>query len=126
MIQTKNFNPASDKKLLCTCGNSKCDKRSLSQFSLDNLQLIRNDYGKGMIVTSGGRCPYHKDELKKKKPGDHQLCYGVDIFYKTAAQRTKLMVLAGRHGATRVAWGKNFIHIAWTPTARLDVPTWSY
>ena len=41
---------------------------------------------------------------------------------------TKLKVLAGRHGATRVAGGHEdgFVHLAWTETDRRDVPTWEY
>ena len=41
---------------------------------------------------------------------------------------TKLKVIAGRHGATRVAGSAEdgFIHIAFTPTTRTDVPTWLY
>jgi len=37
-------------------------------------------------------------------------------------------VLAGRHGATRVAgsYEDGFIHVAWKPIVRRDVPTWEY
>lgn len=93
---------------------------------LDKIQLIRDDYGKPMVVTSGGRCPFHPNEVRKPEPGDHQKQYAVDIHYETELERNKLMVLAGRHGATRVAAGKNFIHMAWTPTDDKSVPTWEY
>ena len=126
MIQTKNFNPGSDIKLLCTCGHPDCDKRSVNQFTLNQVQLVREDYGRPMTITSGGRCPNHPNELTKKKPGDHQKQYAVDVYYETVLERNKLMVLAGRHGATRVAAGKNFVHMAWTPTEDKSVPTWEY
>ena len=125
MILTKNFNPNTDPKLLCTCGDSRCDRRSINQESLNKLQLIRNDYGKPIIVTSGGRCQYHPDELKSKA-GDHQERFAVDVKCDTVLERNKLMVLAGRHGATRVAFGSNFVHISWTPTSDKSVPTWEY
>lgn len=127
-IKTKNFHPLSDPKLLCTCGHPKCDERSVSQATLDQIQLIRYDLGQPMEVTSGGRCPNHPNEKRKKYAGDHQQCSAVDIACDNEMLETKLKVLAGRHGATRVAgtWRDGFIHLAWTPTDRKDVPTWEY
>lgn len=125
-VKTRNFNPATDTLLRCTCGHQDCDRRSVDQDSLDKLQLVRDDYGAPMAITSGGRCPNHPDELKRSKPGDHQKCTTVDVGYKTVLQRNKLMVLAGRHGATRVAFGRGFVHISWTPTGDKSVPTWEY
>lgn len=126
MIATTNFNHITDPKLLCTCGHPECDERSVNQEALDNVQKIRNDYGKPMTITSGGRCPYHPNEINKDKPGDHQKRYAVDVFYSNNLERNKLMVLAGRYGATRVAVGKNFVHMAWTLTDDKSVPTWEY
>lgn len=127
-ISTKNFHPDSDPKLKCTCGHPLCDKRSVDQETLNQIQLIRDDLGHSMVVTSGGRCPCHPDEVKKNEPGDHQKCKAVDIRCIDEALETKLKVLAGRHGATRVAGGAycGFVHMAWTETDRRDVPTWSY
>lgn len=128
MIKTKNFNPIDDPKLLCNCGHANCDHRSVDRESLDNLQLIRDDIGSPLKVTSGGRCPLHPNEAKKDKAGDHQLGKAVDIKCDNILMETKLKVLAGRHGATRVAGGAycGFVHIAWTETNRKDVPTWGY
>jgi hypothetical protein len=128
MISTKNFHPDVDRKLLCTCGHVECDHRSVNQFALDQLQKIREDFGKPMRVNSGGRCPNHPNERKKPIPGDHQKCMAVDIACNNEQDETKLKVLAGRYGATRVAGGAycGFVHIAWTETDRTDVPTWSY
>lgn len=128
MISTNNFNPKTDPKILCTCGHPLCDKRSVNQYSLDNLQRIREDLGLPMVVSSGGRCPYHPDEAKKVQPGDHQKCYAIDILCSNEIMETKLKVLAGRHGATRVAgnYEVGFVHIAWTPTEDKSVPSWVY
>ena len=126
MIQTANFNPETDPKLLCTCGHQDCDQRSVNQTTLDQVQKVRDDYGRSMVITSGGRCPFHQNEISRSEPGDHQQCFVVDVFYRTVLERNKLMVLAGRHGATRVAFGANFVHMAWTPTEDKSVPTWEY
>lgn len=128
MIKTDNFNPTTDPKLKCTCGHPECDKRSVDQETLDQVQKIREDYGKPMMIASGGRCCHHRDEYKKKKPGDHYKRKAVDVRCDSEEDETKLKVLAGRHGATRVAGGAycGFIHMAWTETDRKDVPTWGY
>ena len=126
MITTKNFNPNSDPKLLCTCGHPDCDKRSVNQFTLNQVQRVREDRGVPMIITSGGRCPNHPNEITKEAPGDHQKQYAVDVHYDNIIERNKLMVLAGRHGATRVAYGETFVHMAWTPTRDRSVPSWEY
>ena len=130
MIKTKNFNPKTDPKLLCTCGHPKCDRRSVDQHTLNNAQLIRDDIDLPMLITSGGRCAYHPNEVNKSKPGDHQKCKGIDVRYKTVVERNKLMALAGRHGATRVAEGTingiSFVHMAWSDTGDRSVPSWTY
>lgn len=128
MIKTENFNPISDPKLLCTCGHEKCNRKSVRQFVLNQVQKMRDDIKRPIIITSGGRCSNHPNEIYKEKAGDHQQGFAVDIACDSPELETKLKVLAGRHGATRVAggWEDGFVHCAWTPTNRIDVPTWSY
>lgn len=125
-ISTKNFNPETDVKLLCTCGHPACDQRSVNQETLDNVQLVREDANRPLTITSAGRCPHHRNEVHRSKPADHQNCVGVDVFYSTVKERNELMVLAGRHGATAVAAGKNFVHMAWRCVPDKRVRTWEY
>lgn len=128
MNKTANFSVETDPKLACTCGHPKCDKREVKQAALNKIQLIRNDLGAPMIVTSGGRCPNHPDELHKKTVSDHQKCETVDIACDDLWSETKLKVLAGRHGATRVAGGAycGFIHMCFSDEPDKSVPTWVY
>lgn len=126
MIYTDNFHPDTDPKLLCTCDHPECDHRSISQDVLNKVQLIREDANRPLTVTSGGRCSFHPDEVHRSKPADHQKCVGVDIFYKSITERNELMVLAGRHGATAVAFGKSFVHMGWRDVPDNRVRTWEY
>ncbi len=126
MIKTKNFNPYSDKKLCCTCGHVECDRRSVNQKTLNKVQLIREDANRPLTITSGGRCPNHPDELNRLKPADHQNRVAVDIFYSSVTESNELMVLAGRHGATAVALGSNFVHLGWRAIPDNRVRTWEY
>lgn len=128
MISTNNFNPVTDPKLLCTCGHPDCDERSIDQDTLDKVQLIRTDLRQSMTVTSGGRCSHHPNEITKSSPGDHQLRKGIDVECYSESHAIKLIGLAGRHGASRIAGGAycGFVHMAWRETDRTDIPTWSY
>jgi zinc D-Ala-D-Ala carboxypeptidase len=128
MIKTADFNPEIDTKLLCTCRHELCDQPSIDQITLNQVQLIRNDLGLPIVITSAGRCKYHPNEIGKQQPRDHTGLKAVDMFADNFKLAVKLIVLAGRHGATRVAYSPRlkFVHAAWTETDRTDVPTWEY
>ena len=112
-ISTKNFNPETDPKLLCTCGHSLCDKRSVRQDVLNRVQLVRDDIDRAMGITSGGRCPYHPDEEDRKTPADHQECVVVDVTVHGGVQRMEMVTLGLKHGATAIGVAKTFVHLAW-------------
>ena len=122
--RTENFNSNTDPKLLCTCGYVHCDQRSVNQETLDKLQMVRTWYGKPMIVTSGGRCPSHPNELHRVKPADHQKGIGVDITYNTEKEKNLLMLYGAKAGFTAIAAGKNFVHLGNRPQSYFT--TWSY
>lgn len=111
MIQTKNFNPKSDPKLLCTCGHSKCDKRSVNQGVLNGVQLIRNDAGRPLTINSGGRCQWHPNERKRVNPADHQKCNAVDISVMGGIERGQIVKLAIEHGFNSIGVGDGFVHV---------------
>lgn len=127
-IETKNFNPASDVKLLCTCGHAKCDKRSVKQMALNMLQKTREEYGLPMIVTSGGRCPYHPNEIHRDIPADHQKCLGVDVKVTGLVMAIKIMAIAVKYGFN--AFGINlksgFIHLGYRPKKPNNISVWTY
>lgn len=110
-ISTKNFHPSVDTKLLCTCGNPGCDKRSVKQSVLDKLQLVRDDAKRGLRVTSGGRCPLHEEEIHREKPADHQKCQAVDIAVSGGLQRGQLVELGIKHGFNAIGVANTFVHL---------------
>ena len=127
MKPTRDFSLETDPKLACTCGHPQCDKRVAKQFVVNACQRVREDYHAPIRITSGGRCPHHHAEIKKKKEGEHQQCLAVDIAHDgTQAMVFKLCALLGRHGATRIAVGKNFIHAGFSDVKSSRVPTWKY
>jgi hypothetical protein len=125
--KTRNFNPLVDLKLSCTCGEDGCDKRSAKQMLLNMLQKVRDDYGLPMIVTSGGRCPLHKNEKHRSTPADHQKCLGVDIRITGLSMGVKLAALAGKYGFNAIAINLElrFIHLGYRPENK-KITTWEY
>ena len=111
MAKTRNFNPQSDVKLLCTCGDHRCDKRSVTQEFLNRLQVLRNEVNRPLKVTSGGRCPYHPNELKRDKPADHQKCQAVDIAVNNGVERGQLVKYAIDCGFNAIGVAKGFVHL---------------
>lgn len=124
-IQTANFHPSSDPKLLCTCGHELCDQRSVSQKHLDRVQLVRDIIG-SLSVTSGGRCPHHPDELQRTTPADHQKCLGIDISC-TGFNRGNIVVAGMTAGCNAIGVAKTFVHLGFRPELPLSHLTmWTY
>ncbi len=92
------------------------------------LQKVRDDYKFPMIVTSGGRCPLHKNELHRDKPADHQKGLGVDIKITGEVMAMKLTAIASKYGFN--AFGLNlksgFLHVGYRPEFPNDVFAWGY
>jgi hypothetical protein len=124
VIRTVNFTPEYDHKLLCTCGHSECDKRSVSQETLDRVQLVRDDANRSLQVTSGGRCTHHLNEVHRTTPADHQKRIAVDIAVNGGLERAQLVQLGLKHGFNAIGVAKGFVHLGY----REGSPTimWTY
>lgn len=118
------YNYFSDDELRCKCG---CGQLKFDPIVLSNLNHIRHDYGKPMIVTSGYRCENHPIEARKEKPGEHTTGMCVDISC-SGWDTVKLTELAVKYGATRIGWNQKgasrFIHMGWSTT--FPKGTWTY
>jgi zinc D-Ala-D-Ala carboxypeptidase len=89
------------------------------------LEILREAFGKPMIVTSGYRDPSHPEEAKKAEPGMHTQGIAVDIAVR-GADAVRLLELAlsmgfrgigvQQKGATR------FLHL----DTRNEPAIWSY
>lgn len=130
VISTKNFHPETDPKLLCTCGNNGCDRRSVNQDTLDALQLVRDDLDAPIQITSGGRCPLHPVQACKQDPnsGDHFRGDGVDVAVSSRQEYDKIAMLAGRHGFNAIGDGleQGFIHIGRRKNNGSRISSWGY
>ena len=114
MIGTANFTLASDPKLACTCGHVDCDRRTVSQPNVVRLQLVRDDVNHGLSVTSGGRCPFHPDEIHRTTPADHQEGDGVDVG-ANGSTRGNIVDAGIRAGFNAIGVAKTFVHLGYRP-----------
>lgn len=121
MVSTKNFHPDTDPLLKC----SHCGMEGVKQEALDKLQLIRDDFGKGMRITSSFRCSKHPVEARKSKPGTHNKGVAFDIACTSSADRYTLVELAYKHGAKGIGIHKSFVHIDFDETRPATV-MWLY
>lgn len=125
-IQTANFNPITDPKLLCTCGHPDCDERSVSQEHLDRVQVAREIDGNSWTVTSGGRCPNHPNEVHRTTPADHQKQQGIDIA-ATGSTRGNIVNAGIKSGCNAIGVAKTFVHLGYRPELPEDhITMWVY
>lgn len=127
MIKTKNFNPKTDPKLLCTCGHPDCDQRSVNQKTLNRGQLVRDDANRALNVRSGGRCSYHPDEAHRTTPADHQKQNGIDLEALNGVERGELVYLGLKYGFNAIGIGKTFVHLGFRSELKPGVIVmWTY
>lgn len=109
----------------CKCGRPDCDALPAVQKTLlDRLEVIRDEYGKPMIVTSGLRCAYW-NTLKGGKPNSSHLTgYAADIACPDSSTRYA-MLESGFRVFTRLGIGKTFIHFGCDPALPMRV-VWHY
>tara|TARA_R110000744_G_C19210145_1_gene545950 strand:- start:108 stop:524 length:417 start_codon:yes stop_codon:yes gene_type:complete len=112
-IKTDHFNPITDPKLLCTCGHKDCDKRSVKLNTLRRLEEVRVLANRPLTVTSGGRCPNHKNELVRVTPADHQQGIGIDIAVSGGMERAQLVTLGLKRGFNAIGIAKTFVHLGY-------------
>lgn len=111
--KTAHFNPKIDKKLLCTCGSHNCDKRDVKQNILNRLEEVRVLANRPLTVTSGGRCPNHKNEIHRTTPADHQQGIGIDIAVSGGMERAQLVTLGLKRGFNAIGIAKTFVHLGY-------------
>ena len=104
---------------------------AMQQPFLDQLNVLRETYGKPLRITSGYRDPTHPIEAKKKTPGAHTTGQAVDLAV-SRGDAYNLLVIALNMGFTGIGVAQKgngrFIHLdALTASSTHPRPTiWSY
>lgn len=86
-------------ELRCPC----CGVNDIKEPLLDNLEKLRERYGKPMPITSGYRCSSHNRVVSKTGPlGPHTTGLAVDVEVDNAADAYRLVQLAFELGFTGI------------------------
>ena len=120
-IKTEHYHPATDPKLLCTCGHPNCDKRSVSLSTLRRIERVRALVNRPLIVNSGGRCPNHPDEIHRTTPADHQNRTGIDIHLSGGVERGELVEFGLECGFNAIGVYKTFVHLGYREGKKLVI-----
>lgn len=119
-MYTDNF---SVNELRCKCDKCKGNvPHQMEEYALRKHQLLRMVLGRAYTPNSAYRCPLHKDESKKKKPGEHTRT-AMDIPVRGGAQRMAVVKAAHLVGATGIGVANSFIHVDFRSTAPM---LWKY
>ena len=102
-------------------------KNEMQPEFMAKLQLLREKYGRPIIITSGYRHWTHPVEARKgHTTGEHTRGTCADIACTSGAERYKIVQLALQLGFPRIGIAKNFIHLG-LGGAGLPAPTiWDY
>lgn len=112
---------------------------SINEDTMDLLQLLRSEYGRSLIISSGFRSPRHSTEAKKKdlegnpRPGSHAIGRAIDIAIR-GEDAYMVLSLATNLGFTGIGVSqkahKRFLHLDdIQPSDNFHVPRpslWSY
>lgn len=94
------------KELVC----KHCGEVGVDPLALERLQVLRDLWGKPMVLNSAYRCPQHPEEIKKEKPGTHAQGISFDI-KATPAEQVEIMTIAKNLGFKGFGFHPRFIHI---------------
>ena len=103
---TRNFKRL---ELACPC----CGECDMSLLFMDRLQVLRDLYGKSLVIVSGYRCPKHNRAVRGSPKSDHLRGEAVDIRIrdKTSNELYNLRELAFALKFSALGFGKNQFHL---------------
>jgi uncharacterized protein YcbK (DUF882 family) len=101
---SKNF---SRKEFECKCG---CGEAFVDINLIQALQFVRDQYGKGIKITSGYRCAKHNAAEGGKPDSAHLTGKAVDISANNSRDRYTLIRLL-TNKFSRIGIAKTFIHV---------------
>ena len=101
----------------CKCGRAECDAPGqIQQTLLDRLEVVRMEYGKPMIVTSGLRCAWwNAQQPGSSSNSSHLRGYAADIACTESRARYELLASAF-WVFSRIEIRPTYLHFGCDPT----------
>jgi len=75
------------------------------------LDMIREDVGFPLVVSSGYRTPAHNSDVRGVPDSAHTKGLAADIRAATDAQKRAIAKAAIQRGIKRIGWGRTYIHL---------------
>jgi len=108
----------------CPCERHNC-VATVNPKLPEVLDLIRDETGIPMIITSGPRCVPHNIEIGGADYSEHIDGEGADVLCSNSRDRFMLITAAMSHGINRIGVGKKFLHFGISQTNDQFV-MWTY
>lgn len=99
------------------CHCNECEDQMVSVKLIDRLQLVRNDYGKSITITSGFRCDEHQKALQKvtkkkaAKVSQHVFGEAADIMVPDNKDDAFILLKLLQKHFNAVGIAKTFYHV---------------
>ena len=109
----KYFTIQTDPKLFtCKCGECPPDFHvSPTELLLHTLDVLREQLGRPLVVTSGVRFPARNAKVGGVLTSEHLTGEGADLHVPTSLDRFYVVQAAQRIGVARIGLGETFVHI---------------
>lgn len=91
----------------CQC---RCGTGEISMELVQNLELVRLEYGKPMRINSGIRCLEHNRKIGSRDTSSHIKCLAADIGCTNMSERKELLYILMKQ-FDRIGINKKFIHV---------------
>lgn len=95
----------------CRCGRAECDAPPMDQAFLEKLDMLREKWGRPLVVTSGLRCRWWNDQVKGSPKSQHMHGKAADLRVQNLNESRSIHALAEQLGFGGVEIGKGFIHV---------------
>lgn len=102
-----------------------CSINDMHQGTLKRLDLMRENAGIPLVLTSAYRSPAHDKSKERSGTGAHTTGRAVDIRCNTSSNRMKIVEAALKAGFRRIGIASTFVHVDDSPNHAQSI-IWLY
>lgn len=99
------------REFACRCGREDCNAPAMDPGFVEKLEMLREKWGRPLIVTSGVRCEFWNAKIGGAPKSQHKLGRAADLRVADRNEALSLHALAETLGFGGVEIGKGFIHV---------------
>ncbi len=100
----------------CRCARPECDAPKMDPSFLEKLEMLRDKWGRPLLITSGLRCRHWNEKIGGAKKSQHLAGKAADLQVMDLNEARSIHALAEQLGFGGVEIGKGFIHVDTGPS----------